>query len=175
VSFGNPPLINHLPVRRNRRHPGRHCASPKDQGYCHAGPSCKRAQFRCASDWRLLDHCRSENRGVAVNQGLHDPTGWHCYGDPPHWPQDGANPLNQIAATFQSAQDLARDIDQALSWSAAIHLAERFAKTSTTPLSLPWHALSHAMEGALKLKEISYIHARSYAAGELKHGPLAWR
>jgi glucosamine--fructose-6-phosphate aminotransferase (isomerizing) len=30
-----------------------------------------------------------------------------------------------------------------------------------------------AMEGALKLKEVSYIHAESYAAGELKHGPLA--
>ena len=30
-----------------------------------------------------------------------------------------------------------------------------------------------AMEGALKLKEISYIHAESYAAGELKHGPIA--
>jgi glucosamine--fructose-6-phosphate aminotransferase (isomerizing) len=33
------------------------------------------------------------------------------------------------------------------------------------------HAI--AMEGALKLKEISYIHAEAYAAGELKHGPLA--
>jgi glucosamine--fructose-6-phosphate aminotransferase (isomerizing) len=33
------------------------------------------------------------------------------------------------------------------------------------------HAI--AMEGALKLKEISYIHAEGYAAGELKHGPLA--
>ncbi|MBI3044137.1 MAG: glutamine--fructose-6-phosphate transaminase (isomerizing) [Betaproteobacteria bacterium] len=30
-----------------------------------------------------------------------------------------------------------------------------------------------AMEGALKLKEVSYIHAEAYAAGELKHGPLA--
>ena len=30
-----------------------------------------------------------------------------------------------------------------------------------------------AMEGALKLKEISYIHAEAYAAGELKHGPIA--
>jgi len=30
-----------------------------------------------------------------------------------------------------------------------------------------------AMEGALKLKELSYIHAEAYAAGELKHGPLA--
>ncbi|MDE3061304.1 MAG: SIS domain-containing protein, partial [Pseudomonadota bacterium] len=30
-----------------------------------------------------------------------------------------------------------------------------------------------AMEGALKMKEISYIHAEAYAAGELKHGPIA--
>lgn len=30
-----------------------------------------------------------------------------------------------------------------------------------------------ALEGALKLKEISYIHAEGYPAGELKHGPLA--
>ena len=35
----------------------------------------------------------------------------------------------------------------------------------------PMHPI--AMEGALKLKEISYIHAEAYAAGELKHGPLA--
>ena len=33
------------------------------------------------------------------------------------------------------------------------------------------HAL--AMEGALKLKELTYIHAEGYAAGELKHGPIA--
>ena len=33
------------------------------------------------------------------------------------------------------------------------------------------HAI--AMEGALKLKEISYIHAEAYPAGELKHGPIA--
>ena len=30
-----------------------------------------------------------------------------------------------------------------------------------------------ALEGALKLKEISYIHAEGYASGELKHGPIA--
>ena len=35
----------------------------------------------------------------------------------------------------------------------------------------PAHAL--ALEGALKLKEISYIHAEGYAAGELKHGPIS--
>lgn len=48
-----------------------------------------------------------------------------------------------------------------------------------------WHKVSHmlylgrglgfpiALEGALKLKEISYIHAEGYAAGEMKHGPIA--
>jgi glucosamine--fructose-6-phosphate aminotransferase (isomerizing) len=35
------------------------------------------------------------------------------------------------------------------------------------------HQYPVAMEGALKLKEISYIHAEAYPAGELKHGPLA--
>jgi glucosamine--fructose-6-phosphate aminotransferase (isomerizing) len=35
----------------------------------------------------------------------------------------------------------------------------------------PMYALAH--EGALKLKEISYIHAEAYASGELKHGPIA--
>lgn len=41
-------------------------------------------------------------------------------------------------------------------------------------LFLGRHTMSPiAMEGALKLKEISYIHAEAYAAGELKHGPLA--
>ncbi len=52
-------------------------------------------------------------------------------------------------------------------------LAERFAdKRHALFLGRgPLHAI--AMEGALKLKEISYIHAEAYAAAELKHGPLA--
>ena len=52
-------------------------------------------------------------------------------------------------------------------------LAKRFADKNHT-LFLGRGALSAiAMEGALKLKEISYIHAEAYPAGELKHGPLA--
>jgi glutamine---fructose-6-phosphate transaminase (isomerizing) len=52
-------------------------------------------------------------------------------------------------------------------------LAKRFADKHHS-LFLGRGALSAiAMEGALKLKEISYIHAEAYAAGELKHGPLA--
>ncbi len=65
-------------------------------------------------------------------------------------------------------------IDQVLALDSAIEtLAEHFADKQ--------HALflgrgvqnPVAMEGALKLKEVSYIHAEAYAAGELKHGPLA--
>ena len=53
------------------------------------------------------------------------------------------------------------------------NLAKRF-KDKTSALFLgrgTMHAI--AMEGALKLKEISYIHAEAYPAGELKHGPIA--
>jgi len=71
-------------------------------------------------------------------------------------------------------RELPAIIEETLKREAEIaELAKRFANKD--------HALflgrgSHypiAMEGALKLKEISYIHAEAYAAGELKHGPLA--
>ena len=53
------------------------------------------------------------------------------------------------------------------------HWAERFAgKQHALFLGRGMH-YPIAMEGALKLKEISYIHAEAYPAGELKHGPLA--
>jgi glucosamine--fructose-6-phosphate aminotransferase (isomerizing) len=65
-------------------------------------------------------------------------------------------------------------IEKTLKLDAAIQtLAEAFAdKHHALFLGRgPLHAI--AMEGALKLKEISYIHAEGYAAAELKHGPLA--
>ncbi len=65
-------------------------------------------------------------------------------------------------------------IEKTLSLDPIIYdLAKRFADKHHS-LFLGRGALSAiAMEGALKLKEISYIHAEAYAAGELKHGPLA--
>lgn len=65
-------------------------------------------------------------------------------------------------------------IEKTLSLDPIIYdLAKRFADKHHA-LFLGRGALSAiAMEGALKLKEISYIHAEAYAAGELKHGPLA--
>jgi glucosamine--fructose-6-phosphate aminotransferase (isomerizing) len=52
-------------------------------------------------------------------------------------------------------------------------LAEDFAEKDHTLFLGRGPMWPIAMEGALKLKEISYIHAEAYAAGELKHGPLA--
>ncbi|MEM7500984.1 MAG: glutamine--fructose-6-phosphate transaminase (isomerizing) [Pseudomonadota bacterium] len=54
-----------------------------------------------------------------------------------------------------------------------IKLAEDFAEKEHTLFLGRGPMWPIAMEGALKLKEISYIHAEAYAAGELKHGPLA--
>ena len=52
-------------------------------------------------------------------------------------------------------------------------LAEEFAEKHHSLFLGRGEQYPIAMEGALKLKEISYIHAEAYAAGELKHGPLA--
>ncbi|MGA9032570.1 MAG: glutamine--fructose-6-phosphate transaminase (isomerizing) [Sulfuricaulis sp.] len=72
--------------------------------------------------------------------------------------------LEQLPGRIQKVLELSDEIRQ---------LSERFVdKQHALFLGRGVH-YPIAMEGALKLKEISYIHAESYAAGELKHGPLA--
>jgi glucosamine--fructose-6-phosphate aminotransferase (isomerizing) len=57
---------------------------------------------------------------------------------------------------------------------AAIHrIAARIAQARDVLYLGRGNCFPIAMEGALKLKEISYIHAEGYAAGEMKHGPIA--
>jgi glutamine---fructose-6-phosphate transaminase (isomerizing) len=53
------------------------------------------------------------------------------------------------------------------------HLARDLAKSRNVLYLSRGTSFPLALEGALKLKEISYIHAEGYAAGELKHGPIA--
>ncbi|AWN15691.1 glutamine--fructose-6-phosphate transaminase (isomerizing) [Salinisphaera sp. LB1] len=60
------------------------------------------------------------------------------------------------------------ELDTAIS-----HLAEQFVDKQHALFLGRGPMYPIAMEGALKLKEISYLHAEAYAAGELKHGPLA--
>jgi glucosamine--fructose-6-phosphate aminotransferase (isomerizing) len=65
-------------------------------------------------------------------------------------------------------------LDEALAMDKTVEkLAESFAEKHHTLFLGRGEQYPVAMEGALKLKEISYIHAEAYPAGELKHGPLA--
>ncbi|MGI2098672.1 glutamine--fructose-6-phosphate transaminase (isomerizing) [Shewanella glacialipiscicola] len=74
----------------------------------------------------------------------------------------------------QSLQSMPAKVEQALGLDAAIaELAEDFADKHHALFLGRGDQYPIAMEGALKLKEISYIHAEAYASGELKHGPLA--
>jgi glutamine---fructose-6-phosphate transaminase (isomerizing) len=72
--------------------------------------------------------------------------------------------LDQVPAKIQTCLDRAGEVRA---------VAEKYASAGTF-LFLGRHVgYPMALEGALKLKEISYIHAEGYPAGELKHGPIA--
>lgn len=72
--------------------------------------------------------------------------------------------LHTLPAKLEEVMTLSEEIEQ---------LAEEFADKNHSLFLGRGDQYPIAMEGALKLKEISYIHAEAYASGELKHGPLA--
>ena len=82
--------------------------------------------------------------------------------------EDESTIINELIKLPNTIEQMLSDVDGKI-----IKLSEKFTEK--------YHALflgrgsmyPIAMEGALKLKEISYIHAEAYPAGELKHGPLA--
>ena len=77
-------------------------------------------------------------------------------------------------ALVQDLEQLPGQLVEALALNDAIEsLSERFADKHHALFLGRGTQYPVAMEGALKLKEISYIHAEAYPAGELKHGPLA--
>ena len=76
----------------------------------------------------------------------------------------GAQPCRSAALHVGSALKLERQIEKVARELANASDVLYLGRGTNYPL---------AMEGALKLKEISYIHAEGYAAGELKHGPIA--
>lgn len=75
---------------------------------------------------------------------------------------------------IKAMQSLPAEIEKALSFDSEIEtLAEDFAEKHHALFLGRGAFYPIAVEASLKLKEISYIHAEAYAAGELKHGPLA--
>ena len=75
---------------------------------------------------------------------------------------------------IKAMQSLPAEIEKALAFDSEIEaLAEDFAEKHHALFLGRGEFYPIAVEASLKLKEISYIHAEAYAAGELKHGPLA--
>jgi glucosamine--fructose-6-phosphate aminotransferase (isomerizing) len=77
---------------------------------------------------------------------------------------DMLSQLRSLPATFNTAMEIDHDIRAVARDLSTAQSALFLGRGLMYPL---------ALEGALKLKEISYIHAEGYASGELKHGPIA--
>lgn len=81
---------------------------------------------------------------------------------------------NQVRLLFHELADTAEQVERILADTAAITQAARACKDASSALFVGrGMGAAIACEGALKLKEISYLHAEAYPAGEMKHGPIA--
>jgi len=86
----------------------------------------------------------------------------------------GRLPAEREAELLHSLRHLPRALERVLHVEPLVKMwSEKFAQLEHALFLGRGIHYPIAMEGALKLKEISYIHAEAYAAGELKHGPLA--
>ncbi len=87
---------------------------------------------------------------------------------------DGRHTDAMEAEIVRELRSLPKQIENALDLeNEIIKMSKHFANKQHTLFLGRGAHYPIAVEGALKLKEISYIHAEAYAAGELKHGPLA--
>jgi glucosamine--fructose-6-phosphate aminotransferase (isomerizing) len=83
-------------------------------------------------------------------------------------------PLERLRAIAAGTKLLPASIDVVLNTSEDIKkIAKKLRKARSVLFLGRYVNFPTALEGALKLKEISYIHAEGYAAGEMKHGPIA--
>ncbi|ROR73580.1 glutamine--fructose-6-phosphate transaminase [Bogoriella caseilytica] len=81
---------------------------------------------------------------------------------------------DEVAGYLEELGKLPGKIEQVLEQEEDIKAVARAMQSNTSVLFLGRHVgFPVAMEGALKLKELAYIHAEGFAAGELKHGPIA--
>lgn len=81
---------------------------------------------------------------------------------------------SEIRTLFRELAETAQQVEKILSDTSAIDEAARACVDATSALFIGrGMGAATSYEGALKLKEISYLHAEAYAAGEMKHGPIA--
>ena len=81
---------------------------------------------------------------------------------------------DEVAAVVSRLRRTPDNLRQLLAGMADVRALARDLKTASTVLFIGRHVgYPVALEGALKLKELAYMHAEGFAAGELKHGPIA--
>ncbi|MGP9019158.1 glutamine--fructose-6-phosphate transaminase (isomerizing) [Streptomyces sp. BR1] len=81
---------------------------------------------------------------------------------------------DEIQAVIRDLASIAQDVDRVLETMEPVRELARSLSDKNTVLFLGRHVgYPVALEGALKLKELAYMHAEGFAAGELKHGPIA--
>ncbi|MGA5301311.1 glutamine--fructose-6-phosphate transaminase (isomerizing) [Nucisporomicrobium flavum] len=81
---------------------------------------------------------------------------------------------DEVAAVVSRLQRTPDDLRTLLNQMEDVRALARDLKTASTVLFIGRHVgFPVALEGALKLKELAYMHAEGFAAGELKHGPIA--
>jgi len=82
--------------------------------------------------------------------------------------------MNQIRLLFRELADTAGQVEEILADTTAIDEAAWACVNASSAMFIGrGMGAAIAKEGALKLKEISYLHAEAYPAGEMKHGPIA--
>ena len=154
-----------LAAMREAKAQGRHGHYHLQRGRIHGEPGGGR---------RGLYPCGTRDRR-GIDQGLHGP----AHGALPFRPV-----LRRASGTRSRAEDLKKRIadlvhiptlvERCLEEDEAIEqIAKRYFKASDFLYLGRGPNFPVALEGALKLKEISYIHAEGYPAGEMKHGPIA--
>ncbi|MFT3714584.1 MAG: glutamine--fructose-6-phosphate transaminase (isomerizing) [Gordonia sp. (in: high G+C Gram-positive bacteria)] len=120
--------------------------------YTHAGPEIGVASTKCF----LAQIAAAYMVGLALAQAV------------------GTKYQDEVVSEFHNLEQMPAAVAEVLEQMEPVRdLAREYAKSDTV-LFLGRHVgYPVALEGALKLKELAYIHAEGFAAGELKHGPIA--
>ena len=129
---------------------------------------------------RIADACLVYARGSGnwrrLDEGIHHTTGMSVPGLALHLGKFMARlPNAEIRRMLEDLKALPQKMEEHFGLRQK-HGEDRQGFCSARKIFFSLHAVSHypiALEGALKLKELSYIHAEGYPAGEMKHGPNA--
>ncbi len=120
--------------------------------YTHAGPEIGVASTKCF----LAQIAAAYMVGLALAQAV------------------GTKYQDEVVREFEALEQIPAAVEKVLEQMEPVRDLARSFASSDTVLFLGRHVgYPVALEGALKLKELAYIHAEGFAAGELKHGPIA--